>query len=158
MQLNQPYRKASFLGPPRTIQLPFQWLVLLDVSLVALIIVCPSKSFQKASNQKSPQNPIKIRPKPLQNPPKTAPEPSQNRPRTLLQNWTRWKINFCWFFLLFFESPGPPKIKAKSLKIAKKWEKNGIEKTHVSQHDFSWTFLRFGLRKWSQNQCFFATF
>ena len=28
-----PYRKASFLGPSRTIQLPFQWLVLLHPSI-----------------------------------------------------------------------------------------------------------------------------
>ena len=88
-------RKPSLLGPRRTIQPPFQWLVLLylsiylsiDIPLVALIMLS------------------KILPKPSQNPPKTLSKPSPNPPQTLEKRpWNVQrapKLPFSRFLLIF---------------------------------------------------------
>ena len=116
----------------------------------------PFQFLQKASKflpkilPKSIQNPLKIIPKPSQNRPRTLPEPSFKA--ACIKN-----SNFSVFFQ-FLEGPGPPKIEPKSLKIAKKYEKSEVKKTHVFQHHFFSIFLRFGLRKRSQNRGFFDTF
>ena len=122
------HRKSSFLGPRRTIQPPFQWLVLLYPSIYlsiywrslgrpnhCLSFQILSKSFKSHKNlRKIPLKSIQTLSKSSQDRPRTVPEPSFKTERV-------GKIIFsCFFFFQFFEGPGPPKIQAKSLKIAKK--------------------------------------
>ena len=112
MQVGTPNRKASFLGPKTTIQLPFQWLVLLYWLSHGRPNHCFSLQIPQKIIAKSIENPLRITSKPSQDPPRTLPEPS-------LKNERVEKSIFSIFFR-FFDGPGPPKIEPKSEKIAKK--------------------------------------
>ena len=69
-------RKSSLLGSRQTIQPPFQWLVLLDLPLVALIIkVSPAKSISKRASF------FEILPKNLQNRPTIYPKSPMIAPK-----------------------------------------------------------------------------
>ena len=129
----------------------------IDVPMVALIIVCPSKSFQKILPKTFPKSSQKTFPNSSPNPPKILPKPSQNPPRTLLRNWTRSKIDFFWFFLIF-GGPGASQNRAKILKNRKKSWKNRNQKTTCFLTQFFLDFSQFWPPKTKPKSRFYRYF
>ena len=129
-------RKASLLGPSRTIQPPFQWLVLLhpsiDFPLVALIIVCKVKSFQKSS-----RNPSKILLKSTKIGPKSCPKSMLDPKRVPKPSRTR----FFRFFIDFLSPRGLPKSSQNHEKSKKSDEKSMSKKHMVFNIIFSRFFM-----------------
>ena len=126
-----------------------------------------SKPFQNESQTSTKRCPRS--PKPIQNPSQSLPGPPQN-PSTKLfgahqnraleancvQNASHRRPRSIFsIFGPFLEALGPPKMKTKSVKIAKKRLKNNVKTTCVFKHVFQTIFHGFALPKWSQNRCFF---
>ena len=124
--------------------------------MLALIIVCKVKSFQKSS-----QNPSKILPKSFQNPFKILPKSTKIAPKSCPKSILDPKqvpkpsrTRFFQFFDDFWEALGPPKMPPKS----KKTKKNRCQQNTCFATPFFLDFSSFWPPKTTPKSKFFRTF